>query len=60
VVDKGVLELISDVAAKSPIDGDIRVALDPLLYSGRIDLNFTGKMVRGVGFEPTNPYRTGS
>jgi len=34
VVDEGVLEFISDVTAQSPVNGDIRVALDLLLYSG--------------------------
>jgi len=33
-LDEGVLEFISDVAVRSPINGDIRVALDLLLYSG--------------------------
>jgi len=34
VVDEDVLEFISDVTARSPVNGDIRVALDLLLYSG--------------------------
>lgn len=34
VVDEGVLELISDRAAQPPVNGDIRVALDLLFYSG--------------------------
>lgn len=34
VVDDGVLGFISDVASRSPVNGDIRVALDLLLYSG--------------------------
>lgn len=33
-VDEGVLEFISDVASRPPVNGDIRVALDLLLYSG--------------------------
>jgi len=34
VVDEGVLGFISDVTARSPVNGDVRVALDLLLYSG--------------------------
>ena len=34
VVDQGVLEFISDVTARSPVNGDVRVALDLLLYAG--------------------------
>ena len=35
--------------------GLISVALIPITF-----VTFTGKMVRGVGFEPTNPFGTGS
>lgn len=34
VVDEEVVKFISDVTARSPTNGDIRVALDLLLYSG--------------------------
>jgi len=45
VVDEGVLEFISDVAARSPVNGDIRVALDLLLYSGILAGNQGSKKV---------------
>jgi cell division control protein 6 len=34
VLDDGVIDYICDVTAQSPINGDIRLALDLLLYSG--------------------------
>lgn len=33
-VDEEILEFVSDVVSKKPINGDVRVALDILLYSG--------------------------
>ena len=38
-VDNEVLDFISDVAAKHPINGDVRVALDLLLYAGNLAEN---------------------
>jgi len=38
-VSDDVLDLISDVAAQPPINGDVRVALDLLLYSGNLAEN---------------------
>jgi cell division control protein 6 len=45
VVDEGVLEFISDVAARPPVNGDIRVALDLLLFSGILAGNQGSKKV---------------
>lgn len=38
-VDDEVLDFISDVVAKPPINGDVRVALDLLLYAGNLAEN---------------------
>jgi len=38
-ISDDVLDFISDVAAKPPINGDVRVALDLLLYSGNLAEN---------------------
>lgn len=45
VVNEGVLEFISAVAARSPINGDVRVALDLLFYSGILAENRGSKTV---------------
>jgi len=47
VLSSGVLDLISDVTVQPPFDGDLRVALDLLLYSGNLAEN--------MGFEHVLP-----
>ncbi|MDH5688195.1 MAG: hypothetical protein OEZ48_10095, partial [Candidatus Bathyarchaeota archaeon] len=44
-MDNEVLDFISDVAAKPPINGDVRVALDLLLYAGNFAENLGFKEV---------------
>jgi len=38
-ISEGVLELISDITVRPPINGDVRVALDLLLYAGNLAEN---------------------
>ncbi len=45
VIDEDVLEFISDVTVRPPINGDVRVALDILLYSGNLAENLGSDMV---------------
>lgn len=59
VVDDDVLNLISDVTAKPPVNGDARVGLDLLFYSGNLAESQSAKRilpdhVRKV-FSETNP-----
>lgn len=39
VVDEEVLDFISDITASPPINGDVRVGLDLLYYSGTLAEN---------------------